>query len=136
MTGRSVTLDDTLHRYLVDHSVREPPVLAELRALTRPMAEAQMQIGPEQGQFMQLLVRAIGARRCIEVGVFTGYSSLAVALALPEDGTLLACDVSEEWTAIARRFWAKAEVAHKIELVLAPATDTLAARVAAGERGS
>jgi caffeoyl-CoA O-methyltransferase len=136
MTARTIALDDTLHRYLVDHSVREAPVLAELRELTQALPDARMQIGPEQGQFMQLLVRAIGARRCIEVGVFTGYSSLAVAAALPDDGYLLACDVSEEWTAIAKRFWQRAGVARKIELVLAPATDTLTARVAAGERGS
>jgi caffeoyl-CoA O-methyltransferase len=136
MTARTIALDDTLHRYLVDHSVREPAPLAELRAETQAMPEAQMQIGPEQGQFMQLLVRAIAARRCLEVGVFTGYSSLAVALALPSDGYLLACDVSREWTEIARRYWERAGVARKIELVLAPAADTLAARIAAGERGT
>jgi caffeoyl-CoA O-methyltransferase len=97
------------------------------------MPNAQMQIGPEQGQFMALLVRLIGARRALEVGVFTGYSSLAVAMALPDDGHLLACDVSEEWTAIARRYWRSASMEHKIELVLQPAAETLAARVAAGE---
>jgi caffeoyl-CoA O-methyltransferase len=94
-----------------------------------------MQIAPEQGQFMQMLVRLLDARRAIEVGVFTGYSSLAVALAMPEDGRLLACDVSEEYTAIARRHWERAGVAHKIELVLAPALQTLDARLAAGEAG-
>jgi len=135
MTARSIVLTDALHRYLVEHSVREAPALAALRAETQAMPEARMQIGPEQGQFMQLLVRAIGARRCIEVGVFTGYSSLAVALALPEDGGILACDVSEEWTAIARRHWQAAGVAHKVELVLGPAAETLERRLAAAEQG-
>jgi predicted O-methyltransferase YrrM len=133
MTSRSINLTDSLHRYLLDHSVRELPLLAELRAETRAMPNAQMQIGPEQGQFMALLVRLIGARRAIEVGVFTGYSSLAVAMALPDDGRLLACDVDAEWTAIARRYWRAAGVEHKVELVLQPAAETLAARVAAGE---
>jgi len=136
MTGRTIELTDALHRYLVAHSVREAPVLTELRELTQAMPQAQMQIGPEQGQFMQLLVRLIGARRCLEVGVFTGYSSLAVALALPDDGYLLACDVSEEWTAIARRFWKQASVERKIELVLRPAAETLAERLAAGDGGT
>ena len=136
MTGRTIELTDALHRYLVAHSVREAPVLTELRELTQAMPQAQMQIGPEQGQFMQLLVRLIGARRCLEVGVFTGYSSLAVALALPEDGYLLACDVSEEWTAIARRFWKQASVERKFELVLRPAAETLAERLAAGDGGT
>jgi predicted O-methyltransferase YrrM len=135
MTNRTIEMTDPLYRYLLDHSVREPAILAELRAETADMAEAQMQIGPDQGQFMALLAKLIGARRCIEVGVFTGYSSLAVALALPDDGRIIACDVSEEWTAIARRYWRKAGVDHKIELKLQPATQTLAAMLAAGESG-
>jgi caffeoyl-CoA O-methyltransferase len=128
--GRNVLLTDTLYRYLVDHSVREHPVLAELRAETAKQKHAGMQIGADQGQFMALLAKLVGARRCIEVGVFTGYSSLAVALALPEDGRIVACDVSEEWTDIARRFWERAGVAHKIDLRLAPATRTLDALLA------
>jgi predicted O-methyltransferase YrrM len=95
-----------------------------------------MQIAPEQGQFMQLLIRLLGARRCIEIGVYTGYSSLCTALALPEDGYLLACDVDENWTAVARRYWAQAGVAHRIELKLAPALDTLDAELTAGRAGS
>ena len=95
-----------------------------------------MQISPEQGQFMRLLVELIGARRAIEIGVFTGYSSISVALALPPDGRLIACDVSEEWTAIARRYWAMANVANKIELRLAPALQTLDGLLAAGEAGA
>ncbi|MGH8197551.1 MAG: class I SAM-dependent methyltransferase [Steroidobacteraceae bacterium] len=135
MSNRTLPLDDRLYEYLLGHSLREPPALAELRAETASHPHVNMQIAPEQGQFMQLLVRLIGARRAIEVGVFTGYSSLAVALALPPDGRLLACDVSEEYTAIARRHWQEAGVAGKIELVLAPARQTLDARLAAGEAG-
>jgi predicted O-methyltransferase YrrM len=135
MTDRRLHITDEIHRYLVAHSVREPEVLARLRAATASLPQAQMQIGPEQGQLMGLLARLVGARRCIEIGVFTGYSSLAVALALPEDGRILACDVSEEWTAIARRFWREAAVEHKIELKLQPATRTLEQLLAAGEAG-
>lgn len=135
MSNRRLLVTDDIHEYLVEHSVREPEVLARLRAATADMPYAQMQIGAEQGQFMALLVRLIGAKRCIEIGVFTGYSSLAVALALPEDGRILACDVSEEWTSIARRFWREAGVDHKIDLQLQPATRTLEARIAAGDSG-
>jgi predicted O-methyltransferase YrrM len=135
MTDRRLTVTDDIHRYLVEHSVREPDVLARLRAATETLPEAMMQIGPEQGQLMALLAKLIGAKRCIEVGVFTGYSSLAVALALPEDGRILACDVSEQWTAIARRFWRDAGVEHKIELKLQPAVRTLEQLLAAGEAG-
>lgn len=135
MSNRTLSLDDRLYDYLLRHSLREPPALAALRAETAAHPQVNMQIAPEQGQFMQMLVRILGARRAIEVGVFTGYSSLAVALAMPEDGRLLACDVSEEYTAIARRHWERAGVLHKIELVLAPALQTLDARLAAGEAG-
>ena len=123
--GRAVTMTDTLYRYLVDHSLRDHPVLAELRAETAKLPQAVMQIGADQGQFMALLVKLTGAKRCIEVGVFKGYSSLAVALALPADGTIIALDVSEEWTAIARRHWEKAGVDKKIDLRLGPALGTL-----------
>ena len=135
MTDRRLQITDEIHRYLVDHSVREPDVLARLRAATASLPQAGMQIGPEQGQLMALLAKLVGAKRCIEVGVFTGYSSLAVALALPEDGRILACDVSEQWTAIARRFWREARVEHKIELKLQPAVRTLEESLAAGEAG-
>jgi predicted O-methyltransferase YrrM len=123
--ARNVQLTDRLYDYLVAHSVREHPVLAELRAETAKLPHAGMQIGADQGQFMALLAKLMGARRCIEVGVFTGYSSLSVALALPADGRIVACDVSEEWTAIARRYWQKAGVAQKIDLRLGRATATL-----------
>ncbi len=135
MTDRRLQITDEIHRYLVEHSVREPEVLARLRAATASLPLAQMQIGAEQGQLMGLLAKLVGAKRCIEIGVFTGYSSLAVALALPQDGRILACDVSEEWTAIARRFWREAGVEHKIELKLQPAVRTLEQRLAAGEAG-
>ena len=136
MTDRRLQITDEIHRYLIANSVREPEVLARLRAATASLPLAQMQIGPEQGQLMALLARLMGAKRCIEIGVFTGYSSLAVALALPPDGRILACDVSEEWTAIARRFWREAGVENKIELKLQPAVRTLEQLLAAGEAGS
>jgi caffeoyl-CoA O-methyltransferase len=133
MTKRSISLTDSLYDYLLAVSLREPELLRQLREETAGYPEARMQIAPEQGQFMALLARLTGARRCIEVGVFTGYSSLAVALALPDDGRIVACDVSDEWTAAARRYWAAAGVAHKIELRLAPALETLQGLVAAGQ---
>jgi caffeoyl-CoA O-methyltransferase len=123
--SRQLNLDERLYRYLVEHSVREPQVLRELREETAKLPMAGMQIGPDQGQFMALLVKLMGAKRCLEIGVFTGYSSLSVALALPSDGKIIACDVSEEWTAIARRYWEKAGVAHKIDLRLGQALATL-----------
>ena len=135
VSNRTLSLDDRLYEYLLAHSLREPPALAKLRAETASHPKVNMQIAPEQGQFMQMLVRLLGARRAIEVGVFTGYSSLAVMLAMPPDGRLLACDISEEFTAIARRHWQAAGVADRIELVIAPAKATLDARLAAGEAG-
>ncbi len=110
-------------------------MLAELRAETAKLPMAIMQISAEQGRLMEVLARSLGVKRAIEVGVFTGYSSICVARALPPDGKLVACDVSEEWTAVARRYWAEAGVAEKIELRLAPASETLAAMLEAGEGG-
>jgi predicted O-methyltransferase YrrM len=135
LSNRTLPLDDRLYDYLLRKSLREPAALAALRAETVSHPHVNMQIAPEQGQFMQMLVRLMDARRTVEVGVFTGYSSLAVALALPDEGRVLACDISEEYTAIARRHWELAGVAHKIELVLGPALATLDARLAAGEAG-
>lgn len=129
-------IPDTLEPYIESAWSREPDVLKELRAETAPMAEAGMQIGPDQGQFMAFLVKAIAAKKCLEVGVFTGYSSTAVALALPDDGTIIACDVSEEFTSVARKYWARAGVEGKIELRLGPASETLEAMVADGESGT
>ena len=135
MSNRTLQLDDRTYEYLLAHSLREDPRLAALRAETASHPRVNMQIAPEQGQFMQMLARLCGARRAIEVGVFTGYSSLAVMLAMPDDARLLALDVSEEYTAVARRHWQAAGVADRIELVLAPARDTLDARLAEGEAG-
>jgi len=135
MSRRSLDLDDTVYHYLVAHSVREHPAQAALRAATASHPRAGMQISPEQGQLMALLVKLIGARRTIEIGVFTGYSALTVALALPADGRVLACDVSDEYTRVGKPFWQQAGVAGKIDLRLAPALQTLDAQLAAGEAG-
>ena len=135
MSRRTLILDDTLYQYLLDHSVREHPAQAALREATRTHPHAMMQISPEQGQLMSLLIKLLGARRAIEVGVFTGYSALTVALALPEDGRLLACDISDEYTRIGKPFWEQAHVARKIDLQLGPAVTTLDARIRAGEAG-
>jgi len=135
MSRRTLILDDTLYQYLLDHSVREHPAQAALREATRTHPHAMMQISPEQGQLMSLLIKLLGARRTIEVGVFTGYSALTVALALPEDGRLLACDISDEYTRIGKPFWEQAHVARKIDLQLGPAVTTLDARIRAGEAG-
>ena len=121
MSRRTLTVDDDLYRYLVGHSLREHPAQAALRAATASHPHAGMQISPEQGQFMALLVKLLGVRRAIEIGVFTGYSALTVALALPDEGRLLACDISDEYTRVGRPYWADAGVAHKIELRLARA---------------
>ncbi len=125
MTAKSRFIDQEIQEYIIASTVREHALLRELREETARLPEARMQIGPEQGQFMALLAHAIGARRYLEVGVFTGYSSLALALALPRDGYILACDVSEEYTSVARRYWTAAKVAYKIDLRLAPALETL-----------
>jgi len=135
MSRRTLNLDDTLYQYVLDHSVREHPAQTALREATRTHPHAMMQISPEQGQFMSLLIKLLGARRTIEVGVFTGYSALTVALALPEDGRVLACDISDEYTRIGKPFWEQAHVARKIDLQLAPAVATLDARIKAGEAG-
>jgi predicted O-methyltransferase YrrM len=136
MARRTLHIDDTLFEYVLAHGVREHPAQTALREATRTHAQAGMQIAPDQGQFMALLIKLLGARRAIEVGTFTGYSALTVALALPADGRLLACDISDEYTRIGRPFWQQAGVAHKIDLVLAPALQTLDTRLAAGEADS
>jgi len=135
MARRFLPMDDRLYRYVLEHSGHEAAVLAELREETARLPQAGMQIGPDQGEFMALLARLAGARRCIEVGVFTGYSALAVALALPPDGRIVACDKSEEWTAIARRYWKKAGVEAKIDLRLGDALATLDGLLASGGAG-
>lgn len=136
MPDRQIVVTEDIHRYIIDHSVREHEVLKKLRAETAKLADAGMQIGPEQGQLMAILAKLINARRYIEIGVFTGYSTLAVALALPEDGRVVACDVSEEWTSIGRRYWKEAGVDHKIDLRLQPALQTLDTLIADGKSGT
>ena len=135
MSSRTLSLDDSLYDYMLGVSLREPDVLRRLRRETSGHEWAIMQISPEQGQFMGLLIELLGARRTLEVGTFTGYSALAVALALPPEGRVLACDINPEWTAIGRPYWAEAGVADKIELRLAPALETLDAVIQAGEAG-
>lgn len=125
MTNQTIPMTEHLHRYLLAHSLRESALQKELRETTARLEMCRMQIAPEQGQFMALLVELIGAKRVLEVGTFTGYSALAMAQAMPPGGRLVCCDVSEEWTAIARGFWQRAGVDERIELHLAPALETL-----------
>jgi predicted O-methyltransferase YrrM len=129
-------LSDPLYQYLLDNSVHEPDILAKLRIETAAHPLVNMQISPEQGQLMGLLVQLIGAKKCLEIGVFTGYSSLVVALNLPTDGQIIACDVNYRFTAIARRYWQEAGVSNKIDLHIAPALDTLDCLLANGEAGT
>ena len=135
--SNSSTLDlQSLYGYLLDNSLRDDPLLRQLREQTAQDPLARMQIAPEQGQFMALLVKLTGARRVIEVGTFTGYSSLCMARALPEDGYLLCCDVDDYWTGIARQYWRKAGIEDRIDLKLAPAVDTLQQLLDQGQQGS
>jgi caffeoyl-CoA O-methyltransferase len=136
MSVATIAMTEALHGYLLNTTLREPELLARLRAETATLPSGGMQISPEQGQLMGLLIELTGARRTLEVGVFTGYSSTVVALALPADGRLVACDVSEEWTRVARRYWREAGVESKIELYVQPALQTLDALLVAGEAGS
>ena len=136
MSARMIRFTKELEHYLRTTGLRDEGVLEELRNETAKLPMALMQISPEQGAFMANLVRMISASRTLEVGTFTGYSALVVAMALPEDGKVVACDVSEEWTSIGRRFWEKAGVADKIDLQLRPAVDTLDQLIAAGQSGS
>jgi predicted O-methyltransferase YrrM len=133
MGKRTLQLDESLYEYLLSVSSRETPILKRLREITDQLPQAAMQISPDQGQFMALLLRLIGATRVIEIGTFTGYSALAMASALPDDGRIVCCDKSEEWTAIARRYWTEAGIEGKIDLRLGSALDTLDELVAAGK---
>ena len=136
MSNKTIGLPDHIYEYMLAVSLREPAILRRLRAETAKLPMGMMQIAPEQGQLLWLLVQALNPKRCLEVGVFTGYSSLIVALALAPDGHITACDVSEEWTSIARRYWKEAGVEQKIDLYLAPALQTLNRLIAHGQGGS
>jgi predicted O-methyltransferase YrrM len=136
VSNRSHGLNDELYTYMVHVGVREDPLLARLRDETARLPQHDMQIAPEQGAFMALLVELMGARKTIELGTFTGYSSLAVALALPPDGRIVCCDMSEEWTNVARRYWQEAGVADRVDLRLGPALATLDRLIADGEEGT
>lgn len=133
MLKKTMGLDDQLYNYLLSVSLRETDILRQLREETAKLPNAIMQIAPEQGQFMALLIKLLGAKKTLEVGVFTGYSSLCVALALPSNGKIVACDVSEDYTTMARRYWQAAGVADKIDLRIAPALDTLNQLLAEGQ---
>ncbi|HEV8545048.1 MAG TPA: class I SAM-dependent methyltransferase [Candidatus Limnocylindrales bacterium] len=136
MSNTSIGVPEDLNEYLVAHGVREPDILRRLREETAALPQHDMQIAPEQGAFMALLVEILDARRCIELGTFTGYSSLVVALAMPSDGRIVCCDVSEEWTSIARRYWAEAGVGDRVDLRLGPALETLDELLAGGAAGT
>ncbi len=136
MSDVTLNLTPDLYHYLQAMSLREPEVLRQLREETHKMSMSQMQISPEQGQFMGLLVELLEAKKTLDIGVFTGYSALAVALALPEEGKVVACDINGEWTKVARKYWELAGVTRKIELRLAPALETLQRFLDQGEAGT
>lgn len=133
MSRKSINLTDELYRYLLSISLREPSILRRLREETAAQPEANMQIAPEQGQFMSLMVKLIGARHVLEIGTFTGYSSLCMAMALPPNGKVVACDRSEEWTTIARRYWKEAGIEDRVELRIGRALDSLDRLLAEGQ---
>jgi predicted O-methyltransferase YrrM len=136
MTSKTIGLPDDVQDYILQWGLREPPILAKLREETAAHPRSMMQIAPEQGAFIGLVAEMLGARRCLEIGTFTGYSSVALALTLPDDGKLICCDVSDEYTAVARRYWEEAGVADHVELRLGPAVETLDAMLEAGEAGT
>lgn len=133
MSDITLNLTPEIYQYLHQVSLREPEVLKKLRDQTHAMSMSQMQISPEQGQFMRWLVELMGAKKTLEIGTFTGYSALSVALGLPESGRVIACDINGEWTKIAKRYWEMAGVSHKMDLRLAPALETLQSLIDAGE---
>ena len=134
--SRYSPFDERTYQYLLGTSIREPEVARRLREETQKMKNAEMQIGPDQGQFMQLLVQLLSASKTLEVGVFTGYSALWVALGLPDEGRVVACDISEEYTAVGRRYWKEAGVDKRIDLRLGPALETLDSMLEADQAGT
>ena len=125
MSDTTLNLTPNLYDYLKKNSLREPEILKQLRHETHKLSSASMQISPEQGQFMRLLIEILGAKKTLEIGTYTGYSALSVALSLPEEGQVITCDINPEWTRMAQRFWKLSEVGYKIQLKLAPALQTL-----------
>jgi len=136
LSNRTLSIDDRVYDYLLSVSLREPDLQKQLREETAAIEFSEMQIAPEQGQFMALLVKLIGARRALELGTFTGYSSISIAAALPEDGELVCCDDSEEWTAVARKYWRQAELENRINFKLGDASATLQALIDEGQDGT
>lgn len=136
MSSKTLNLTPQVYSYLLNMSLRENEVLKSLRDETHKLTQYNMQISPEQGQFMSLLIELMGAKKTLDIGTFTGYSALAVALDIPDGGKVITCDVSEEWTNIARRFWEKAGVAQKINLNIAPALETIQKLLDNGEAGT
>ena len=136
MSTQILNLNENLYNYLLSVGVRDSEILKQLREENAQYPRAVMQIAPEQGQFMGLLIQLLGVKKALEVGVFTGYSSLVVAMALPEDGRLIACDISDEYTQMARKYWEKAGVAHKVDLRIAPAIETLDQLITEGHSNS
>ena len=135
MSTKTIQMEDALHAYYLNATLRETEVQKRLRDETAKLSHGHMQISPEQGQFMALLIELMGAREALEIGTFTGYSALCVARALPKDGRLIACDVSEEWTSIGKRYWEEAGLADRIDLRIGPAAETLDRMIENGETG-
>ena len=133
MSDNTINLSSSLYAYMLVNSLREPDILKELRTETHKSPLARMQISPEQGQFMRLLIEILGARKTLDIGTFTGYSALSVALSLPQDGQMIACDINSDWATVAKDFWHRAGVSHKIDLKLAPATQTLDSLLESGQ---
>ncbi len=136
MSRSTLKLTDSVYKYMLEHSLRESDACRQLREETASMKMGMMQVSPEQGQFMAFLVQLTGARRALEVGTFTGYSALCVAQALPSDGQLVCCDVSEEWTSVGQKYWQEGGVSDRIDLKIGPAVDTLQALREGGEEGT
>jgi predicted O-methyltransferase YrrM len=136
LSNRTLSIDDRIYNYLSDVTINEPELLRQLREETAQIEYSVMQISPEQGQFMSLLIKLMGARRAIEIGTYTGYSSICVASAMPDDGLLICCDISPQWTAIAEKYWVKAGLQDKIELFSQPAEPTLQKLLDDGAEGT
>lgn len=136
MTNQTINLNNQLYQYYLSVATREPEILTDLRNQTLRLSSHKMQIAPEEGQFLSFLTQTIQARKTIDVGVYTGYSSLVVALSLPSDGRVIGCDINHEWTKIAAKFWEKADVKHKIDLRIAPAAKTLEDLINQGEENT